>query len=51
VKYAWIANHIDDFDLQTMFQVFDVPKSSYFSWLNVDHHAKEASAYSGGLER
>lgn len=46
MKYAWIANHIDDFDLQTMFQVFDVPKSSYFSWLNVDHHAKEASEQS-----
>lgn len=26
-----------------MFSVLDVPKSSYFSWLNVEHHAKEIS--------
>lgn len=26
-----------------MFTVLDVPKSSYFSWLNVEHHAKEIS--------
>jgi putative transposase len=42
VKYAWIANHIECFDLNVMFAVLEVPKSSYFSWLNVDHHAKEA---------
>jgi len=46
VKYAWIANHIECFDLDTMFCVLAVPKSSYFSWLNVDHHAKESSEHS-----
>ena len=46
MKYAWIANHIECFDLDTMFCVLAVPKSSYFSWLNVDHHAKESSEHS-----
>jgi transposase InsO family protein len=43
VKYAWIANHIEYFELNAMFTVLDVPKSSYFSWLNVEHHSKEIS--------
>lgn len=32
--------------MDTMFSVLEVPKSSYFSWLKVDHHAKESSKQS-----
>jgi transposase InsO family protein len=46
VKYAWIANHIEQFDLDLMLHALDVPKSSYFSWLGVDHHAKEVKEQS-----
>lgn len=45
MKYAWIASHLDTFDLQPMCHVLSVKKSSYFSWAQLDHAQKERSVH------
>ena len=41
MRYAWIAMHLDMFDLNLMCYVLSIKKSSYFSWTELDHNAKE----------
>ena len=45
MKYAWIASHLDSFDLKLMCNVLSVKKSSYFSWVQLDHLARERTAH------
>jgi len=45
MKYAWIASHLDIFDLQPMCHVLSIKKSSFFSWCKTDHLAKEKTRH------
>jgi len=41
MKYAWMASHLEEFDLTIMCLALNIKKSSYFSWSNIDHEAKQ----------
>lgn len=41
MKYAWMASHLEEFDLTIMCHALNIKKSSYFSWSNIDHEAKQ----------
>jgi len=41
VKYAWITSNLEQFDLQLMCNALSIKKSSYFSWVKLDHLTKE----------
>jgi len=45
MKYAWIASHLELFDLQPMCHVLSIRKSSFFSWCETDHLAKEKTRH------
>lgn len=41
MKYAWITSNLEQFDLQLMCNALSIKKSSYFSWVKLDHLTKE----------
>jgi len=41
MKYAWMATHLEEFDLTIMCLALNIKKSSYFSWSNIDHESKQ----------
>lgn len=41
MKYAWMSNYLEDFDLNIMCRVLNIKKSSYFSWTVSDKNTKE----------
>ncbi len=50
MKYAWIASHLDSYDLQLMCRTLSVKKSSYFSWVQRDHLEREYTAHAAKKE-
>lgn len=41
MKYAWIASHLESYDLNLMCHTLAVKNSSYFSWLNSGQEATQ----------
>ena len=41
MKYAWISSHLEEFDLNIMCDILNIPPSSYHSWANIDHTQRE----------
>lgn len=42
MKYAWMAAHLEEFDLNMMCLTLNIKKSSYFSWTQIDQEAKQS---------
>jgi len=45
MKYAWMATHLETFDLNIMCRVLNIKKSSYFSWIKIDHEEKQLNLH------
>jgi len=45
MKYAWIATHLEQFDLNTMCQALSIKKSSYFSWTAIDQEVRQLNQH------
>lgn len=45
MKYAWIATHLERFNLNVMCRLLNIKKSSYFSWAGTDKEAKERNKH------
>ena len=41
MKYAFIRDHRDEFEIQTMCEVLSASKSGYYDWLTRDHDGRE----------
>ncbi len=41
MKYAFIRDHRDEFDIQAMCEILGTSKSGYYDWLTRDHDGKE----------
>jgi len=41
MKYAWMATHLEEFDLSIMCLALNIKKSSYFSWTGIDHEENQ----------
>lgn len=41
MKYAWITNYLEEFELKMMCQVLEIPLSSYQSWVSLNHAERE----------
>jgi len=49
MRYAWIATHIEIFDLNIMCHVLTIKKSSYYSWVCTDKTAKEQHQHENAI--
>ena len=36
MRYAWVNNHCDSYDLKTMCRVLEVSRSGYYRWLRAE---------------
>lgn len=45
MKYAWIATHLEQFDLNVMCQILNIKKSSYFSWTAIDQEERQSNQH------
>jgi putative transposase len=41
VKYAFIRDHRDQFDIQIMCEILDVSRSGYYDWVTRDHESRQ----------
>jgi transposase InsO family protein len=45
MKYAWIATHLEQFDLNIMCLALNIKKSSYFSWTEIDQEVRQLNQH------